>query len=773
MFQDGLRTHIGIVYSPRRCRLTDNKKDAIYLNIGYGHWRRPEAVSRRYRRTDLGIFLNVVMAITFTVAAIVVVATVNRTMRQQALVEAQAKARIILDRNLATHTYFSHIMKPSIFAWSEPFRTKDYFDHTWMSSTFAVREIEKYFKSLSPSGYSFKDAAINARSPENEADAYERAFIEKLNNDRAVESESAVRTINGKPYLVVLRKGETMESSCLRCHSAPNEAPKGLTDYYGAERSFNRRTGEVVSAVSLRIPLSEAFAAANVFSLKLSTILLVILASLFATQYLFYRRYLLRPLGAIREKAAQIATDEQHLGEQMAEPFGRELGDLTDAFNAMSVQLRHDRDHLEELVVRRTQDLKESEAQLQAIFSTVGTGIIIVDRKTKHIIEANPTALETTGLSRDSIVGQVCHSLVCPAETGRCPVIDLKQRIDHSERKLVCAGGQLKDVLKTVHPVTIGGKECFVESFVDITDRKLAEERLAAEHRRVETLLQHAPFGIMLIAADGSVNYVNPKFTELLGYNTDDIPDGRAWFRRAYPDTEYRHQVIAAWVDDMKAAANGEPRVRTFTVTCKDGMEKVIHFIPVQLPSGEQLISLEDRTDLVRYQQELAYLAAHDPLTGLLNRRSLEQMLGRAIARAKRGTTSSLLYMDLDRFKEVNDRAGHSAGDQILITLAALLKEALRTEDMMFRVGGDEFGVLLEGINGTEAPAVAERLCSLVASHPFRTEKGTFSLSLSIGLVEINGRLNIDELLSRADTAMYQAKGQGGNGIVVAPHDGG
>ena len=118
----------------------------------------------------LGTFLNLVIAITFVLAATVVVITVNHSMRQQALVEAQSKARIILDRNLATHAYFSQIMKPSIFAWSEPFRTKEYFDHTWMSSTFAIREIEKYFKSFNPSGYSFRDAAINARSPENEAD---------------------------------------------------------------------------------------------------------------------------------------------------------------------------------------------------------------------------------------------------------------------------------------------------------------------------------------------------------------------------------------------------------------------------------------------------------------------------------------------------------------------------------------------------------------------------------------------------------------------------
>ena len=188
-----------------------------------------------FRNARLGMFLNLSIGGFFVLAAVVVVVSVNYSMRQQALVEAQSKARIILDRNLATHTYFSRIMKPSIFAWSEPFRSKDYFDHTWMSSTYAIREIEKYFKMLNPSGYSFKDSAVDARSPENEAVEYERIFFENLKAGKQPEMESKVRIIDGKPYLVVLKKGEVMEASCLRCHSRPENAPKGMTDYYGSE----------------------------------------------------------------------------------------------------------------------------------------------------------------------------------------------------------------------------------------------------------------------------------------------------------------------------------------------------------------------------------------------------------------------------------------------------------------------------------------------------------------------------------------------------------
>lgn len=215
------------------------------------------------RHMSLWILLNLGVGVAFLVAAVIMVVAVNQAMRRQAIVEAESKARIILDRNFATHRYFSETLKPSIFKWAEPILTKDHFDPTWMSSTYAIREIEKYFKQLNSSGYYFRDVAINARSPENEADSYERAFLKAVNDDETLESRSAIRMIAGKPYFDVLRRAEVLQTSCLRCHSVPEAAPTGLVDIYGPERSFHRNLGETVSAVSLRIPLSEVYLAAD------------------------------------------------------------------------------------------------------------------------------------------------------------------------------------------------------------------------------------------------------------------------------------------------------------------------------------------------------------------------------------------------------------------------------------------------------------------------------------------------------------------------------
>jgi diguanylate cyclase (GGDEF)-like protein len=178
---------------------------------------------------------------------------------------------------------------------------------------------------------------------------------------------------------------------------------------------------------------------------------------------------------------------------------------------------------------------------------------------------------------------------------------------------------------------------------------------------------------------------------------------------------------------------------------------------------GKQIIKKERGRN--EAEGNLAYSAIHDALTGLLNRRSLEEVLDRSIAKAKRKAASCLLYMDLDNFKDVNDAIGHSAGDVALITLTGLVKEALRTEDIVFRLGGDEFAVLLEGVGGEEALLAAERLRVSVGTHIFEFDGRVFPLTLSIGIIEIDGKLAVGELLSKADAAMYQAKKKGKNRV--------
>ncbi|BDD88380.1 hypothetical protein DPPLL_27450 [Desulfofustis limnaeus] len=156
-----------------------------------------------------------------------------------------------------------------------------------------------------------------------------------------------------------------MEPDCLRCHSTPEQAPARLVETYGSERSYNRSPGEVVSAVSLRIPLEAAYAEVRLHTMGLSALLTVMLLTSLGIVSYWGKRWIFEPLYHIRAKALQIAGNTSHLGEQIEEPEGRELAELTRTFNTMSDQLRREHDLLEERVAKRTEQLSRVNRQLR------------------------------------------------------------------------------------------------------------------------------------------------------------------------------------------------------------------------------------------------------------------------------------------------------------------------------------------------------------------------------------------------------------------------
>jgi diguanylate cyclase (GGDEF)-like protein/PAS domain S-box-containing protein len=195
-------------------------------------------------------------------------------------------------------------------------------------------------------------------------------------------------------------------------------------------------------------------------------------------------------------------------------------------------------------------------------------------------------------------------------------------------------------------------------------------------------------------------------------------------------------------------------------------------FVPIhdseRRPAGA-VVAFRNVTAATRINDELTYLATHDALTGLFNRRVLETRLDRAVAHAaQHGTPYALVYLDLDRFKPVNDTGGHVAGDELLRVLSSLLQQSVRDQDTLARLGGDEFAVLLEHCVLQEAKEIAERIRESVAALRFRWVDQEFTVSASIGLVAFRGgAMTSPELLQRADEMCYRAKSEGRNQVQV------
>ena len=166
--------------------------------------------------------------------------------------------------------------------------------------------------------------------------------------------------------------------------------------------------------------------------------------------------------------------------------------------------------------------LRENREKFQAVFDGVETGILVIDPETHQIVDANPVALQLVGTSRDKIIGAVCHKFVCPAEHGRCPVTDLGQMVDNSERVLLTVPGERLSIIKTVKPVEIEGHRYLLESFLDITPRKRAEKALEERTAYLNTVVETSPLGIVVLDKEERIQLSNSAFQRLFQYSREE-----------------------------------------------------------------------------------------------------------------------------------------------------------------------------------------------------------------------------------------------------------
>jgi diguanylate cyclase (GGDEF)-like protein/PAS domain S-box-containing protein len=302
-------------------------------------------------------------------------------------------------------------------------------------------------------------------------------------------------------------------------------------------------------------------------------------------------------------------------------------------------------------------------------------------------------------------------------------------------------------LLESVHMLPgDGGVDILEGTVIDITDRKLAETALRESEARYRLMAENSTDMICRTTARGRILYASDACRSLLGFEPAEML-GRSIFEFIDPlDHELARRVIL-------------PNTFTYRVHRQDG--EVVWFESTSRTiENDEIVSVSrDVSERRRAEEQIEYQAYHDALTGLPNRSLFRDRLTMALAHAKRQESSlAVMFLDLDRFKYVNDTLGHSLGDELLKHIAERLRAVLREEDTVARMGGDEFTVLATDVQAEDAAKIAQKLLEAVV-HPLQVEGHELFLTTSIGIAMYPQDGDTAELLLKnADSAMYRAK---------------
>jgi diguanylate cyclase (GGDEF)-like protein/PAS domain S-box-containing protein len=386
------------------------------------------------------------------------------------------------------------------------------------------------------------------------------------------------------------------------------------------------------------------------------------------------------------------------------------------------------------------------------------------------LLDVNDAFVHTCGYSRDELLGRRVADLnlwVNLAERERL-LEQLKREgvARNLELSFRTKSGEMRIGLLSADIMMIGGRACMLTVSNDITERKAAERALESSEERYALAARGANDGLWDWDLRTDRVYFSPRWKEMLGYADADVgstPDD--WFRRVHAaDVDRVRGTLDAHLQGRSDHFESEHRM-----LCRDGTYRWVLSRGLAVRDGGGPVhrmagSMTDVSLRKAAEEKLLHEAIHDVLTGLPNRALFMDLLARSVARSKRrkGYLCAVLFLDLDRFKIINDSLGHLVGDQLLVGIARRLEKCLRPEDTVARLGGDEFTVLLEDINDVSDPTrVAERVHKELES-PFHVGGHEVYTSVSIGIALSGAGYDTpDQILRDADTAMYRAKALG------------
>ncbi len=423
---------------------------------------------------------------------------------------------------------------------------------------------------------------------------------------------------------------------------------------------------------------------------------------------------------------------------------------------------------LEDLELRGAR-LLDRERLFQRLVETVHDAVLV---HRDRILFANSRFLALLNLSAADVVGRPLSDFVAP-EYADLVSNNLRRRLqgepaaERYEVELIGAQAQVTRVELSSTVIDSAGEAALLLTALEM----LPESGSVPVPSRPRAMVTLDAMGesVITVDAEGRIDYVNHAAETLLSQRFDQV------MGKSFSD-------VAALVDETDRRSLGDPvrkalatggRVtmgrRAVLVPSNAGPERSVEISVTPLRfDGKDIaglvLVLHDTSELRGLTRQMTYQASHDALTGLVNRREFERRLQEALDSAQTGNVGhALCFLDLDRFKTVNDTCGHTAGDNMLREVASLIKEAVRDSDTVGRIGGDEFALLLVGCPLEKARQIADDVVRSVNEYRFVWKDKIFNIGVSIGLVEIGrGGGAIEDIMSSADSACYVAKKQGG-----------
>ncbi len=379
-------------------------------------------------------------------------------------------------------------------------------------------------------------------------------------------------------------------------------------------------------------------------------------------------------------------------------------------------------------------------------------------------IAVNDAFARLTGISRADMLRRTTFALTGPdmarEHVGQDRAVMEREGSVQYEAPVRTAEGAMRmvNLTKAAFRDQAGNAMGIVGAIHELTETRPNEERL-------EAILEQSPIGVSVSRRDdGRIIFVNTRFAELIGLPREKLIGSRA--RDYYLDSHQRLRVLerlrgGGGVTNMEVQfkrADGSPFWTLFTVN-----QAVIQGVPVNLAW------IYDYTERRSMEEALRDMASRDPLTGIYNRRSFMELARSQLARAHRfHEPLSVFVLDVDHFKRINDTFGHATGDDALRMVAAGCQAILREYDLLGRLGGEEFVVVLPGATADESRVVAERVRRHLARMPIEAPDGTFRLTASIGIAGLEGATDtLERAIHRADLALYRAKHLGRNRVAV------